>query len=178
MNLSDLVKVYDNVLSKELCQEFINFFEIQKENSDLHDTEGYKFNQLDFLSIGRQDVCQFFAKEVLKPYSQKYFEETGFQKWVPNPKFESVRIKKYEKVSEYRFDEHVDVINEESCRRYLVGILYLNDNNGFTTFDNLDLQVKPKTGTLVVFPPLWMFPHSGLSPTDNEKYIMMSSLNY
>ena len=60
---------------------------------------------------------------------------------------------------------------------------YLNDNDGFTTFPNVrsdrkPLAVEPKAGRVVIFPPMWMFPHNGLPPKNDDKYIMMTSLHY
>ena len=57
-------------------------------------------------------------------------------------------------------------------------ILYLNDNDGCTEFPNLGIKVNPKAGRLLIFPPLWMYPHQGLPPTNNDKYIMMTYLHH
>ena len=55
---------------------------------------------------------------------------------------------------------------------------YLNDveNGGETEF--LNVSIKPKAGTLVVFPPLWMFPHKGNAPISGSKYLLSTYLHY
>jgi hypothetical protein len=55
---------------------------------------------------------------------------------------------------------------------------YLNDvdNGGETVFE--ELFIRPKLGTMIVFPPLWMFPHRGNPPISNLKYIMSTYLHY
>jgi hypothetical protein len=40
------------------------------------------------------------------------------------------------------------------------------------------MRVAPVPGRLVVFPPLWLFPHAGLPPRDRPKYILHSYLWY
>ena len=50
------------------------------------------------------------------------------------------------------------------------------DNGGETVFS--DLKIVPKKGNLLVFPPLWMFPHRGNPPISGPKYIMSGYLEY
>ena len=88
------------------------------------------------------------------------------------------RSKKYLKGTDDQFKTHVDVADKEAAVRYCIAILYLNDNDGLTTFPDLELAVEPVAGRVVVFPPMWMFPHNGLPPTNDDKYIMMSCLHY
>jgi len=42
----------------------------------------------------------------------------------------------------------------------------------------VDVMIKPKKGNLLVFPPLWMFPHAGLIPISSPKYIISTYLHY
>ena len=89
-------------------------------------------------------------------------------------------------VSSFEFPIHklvpIDYINHHVDRasgvRILTVFLYLNDveEGGETVFDNL--EIKPKQGTLVVFPPLWMFPHRGNPPISGTKYLLSTYLHY
>lgn len=175
MQLSNYIKVYDNVVSPEQCEAMMQIAE--SKGFELYDEEVYKFLQLDLVKTGMIDTAQSFAN-MLIPIAKHYFDSVGVKEFVDIQGFESVRIKKYPKNSDYEFRPHIDVTNRETARRYLIFILYLNDNNGDTTFEQLDLSVTPKQGSVVVFPPMWMFPHAGKIPTDNDKYIMMTSLHY
>ena len=76
------------------------------------------------------------------------------------------------------FNTHVDVMKLISCPRFLSFLWYLNDvdEGGSTIFNNL--KIKPKKGRLVIFPPMWMFPHMGEEPVSNTKYVMSSYLSY
>ena len=76
---------------------------------------------------------------------------------------EHVRIKKYAPNDKDEFKNHVDVANYASARRFLVFFLYLNETEGGeTVFPNYDLNVKPKAGRVLMFPPFWTHPHLSL----------------
>jgi hypothetical protein len=55
---------------------------------------------------------------------------------------------------------------------------YLNDveEGGETVFEGF--IIKPKIGSMLVFPPLWLFPHRGNPPISNTKYILSTYLHY
>jgi hypothetical protein len=60
---------------------------------------------------------------------------------------------------------------------------YLNDvdEGGETEFESDEnnlFTVKPKCGRIVVFPPMWTFPHRGKKPISNPKYILSTYLHY
>lgn len=177
MNLSDLIKVYPNVAPKDWCQTVIS---ISKQHKfDHHKTPGYEFFQI---SASQTKDLQSYSNQFLDAFcdiAEEYFKELDMYQFVSQTGFsmiEDVRIKRYFAKSSMGFDEHVDVVDHDSASRYLTGILYLNENDGDTIFR--DLIVKPSTGSMIVFPPMWMFPHKAKTPTDVDKYIMMSSLRY
>ena len=90
------------------------------------------------------------------------FTDSGFQ------------IQKYEKNTgfyEYHNDETIR--HEYNDYRVLSYIWYLNnvEIGGETEFGG-NVKIKPETGKLVLFPASWTFPHCGLMPIDNDKYIV------
>jgi hypothetical protein len=55
----------------------------------------------------------------------------------------------------------------------LTYIWYLNDvNEGGETIIWDNHKIKPTTGKLLLFPATWTYPHSGLMPISNDKYII------
>ena len=93
--------------------------------------------------------------------------------------FEAFRLKRYMPNDVDEFDDHVDVGNHSSARRFLVFFLYLNDNEGgHTDFPNYNISVQPVTGNMVMFPPMWTNLHAGRKPIDKPKYIIGSYLHY
>ena len=74
---------------------------------------------------------------------------------------------------------YVDVGDYASARRFLVFFLYLNSNfDGRTSFSEYDMQVYPKAGRLLMFPPTWTYLHTGHKPKLESKYIIGSYLHY
>jgi len=61
-------------------------------------------------------------------------------------------------------------------------MVYLNDNfdGGETVFPIFQDVIKPKKGSLLIFPPLWTYLHRGNPPLKPgyAKYFLMTYLNY
>lgn len=177
MQIENFIKVYNSVVDPRNCAKVVEVFEQNSSLHEVHDTEGYKFRQLNLRTSGLDGLERAFLGSLFPVY-QDYARQTGMDRYTNLNAFEEIRIKKYAKGSLDEFKTHVDVVDANSARRFAIAILYLNDNNGFTEFTDLGIIVKPKAGDVVVFPPFWMFPHRGATPTDNDKYIMMSCLHY
>lgn len=104
-----------------------------------------------------------------------------YTKWYPSRLFlEEFRIKKYHCNSDDRFDIHVDIEDHKSAKRYLAFIYYLNDDfvGGETEFPHHNKKIKPKQGSVVMFPPNWQYPHAGLQVSKGVKYIMSTYCHY
>lgn len=180
-SLRELIKVYDNVLNEDICARYVRIFKNNKKSVTSYKTGGYHFDQLD-LNESVPSECQYVYTKLL-PIYRSYIQECGAENYLKVTAMEALRIKKYAKKSTQEFQTHVDVTDYPTARRAAVAIIYLNNNDGSTMFpaldvDGGDLEIKPKTGRVVVFPPMWMFPHAGLTPNDHDKYIMMTCLHY
>jgi hypothetical protein len=66
--------------------------------------------------------------------------------------------------------------NNEALHRILLFMFYLNDveEGGETEFHYQDIQVKPKTGRMVIAPAYFTHTHRGNVPVSNHKYILTS----
>lgn len=178
MQLQDFVKVYDDVFDAETCKALISVFEKEPGYHEIHDTPLYKFHQLNFNAHKETfPIAQRFVSKLI-PYYENYFKQLNLREYVDINAFEEVRLKKYKVGDDSQFKTHVDVADYATAKRFLIAIIYLNDNDGCTEFPNLNLSVQPKAGRLVLFPPSWMYPHRGLPPTDTDKYIIMTCLHY
>ena len=40
------------------------------------------------------------------------------------------------------------------------------------------LNIEPVSGRVIVFPPTWEYPHTGLPPKNDSKYIMSTYIHY
>ena len=100
-------------------------------------------------------------------------------KFIPQLKeLEVFRIKRYLTSGYERFDEHVDVTDYNSSVRAVAFLFYLNDNDGNTLFPLHNLNIQPVSGRVIVFPPTWEYPHTGLPPKNDSKYIMSTYIHY
>lgn len=179
-NIGDFVHVYPKVLPYEVCDELVSYFEENQEKHEKVDNGGYpNFTQLN-LTQNRKS-CEVIHNLLVKTtleYKQKYYKYFSDYPLPEKHSFEEFRIKRYNPNSDDRFDTHVDVINHSSARRFLSFFWYLNDvdKGGNTVFEHG--SIKPCKGSLVVFPPLWMFPHSGEVPISGPKYLLSTYLHY
>ena len=86
--------------------------------------------------------------------------------------FEQLRIKRYP--TDGYFKEHIDAWDTPSSKRFLSAFVYLNESGG-TKFFNKIIDAKP--GKMVIFPPHWMFPHTGLVG-QTPKYFLSTYLHF
>lgn len=183
IELNDLIQVHDDILEKEYCDFLIELFETQSENQELIENDGKpNFTQFNLtknckLSEEINNVHNYIISKVFE-CKNKYYEFVDPRCFPEKHNFEEFRIKKYDTSGNQRFDTHVDVQDYESARRFLSFMFYLNDvsEGGETVFE--DMTISPKCGRVIVFPPLWMYPHKGCPPISNEKYILSTYFHF
>jgi len=177
------INVYDDVLNAGQCHHLIEKFEDSKQQWTKTELKGHRsFTEVNInLNTDWKEYVDIVYK-ALRPYVDKYCGDNKIDKktqWPERFGFEQIRFKKYEVNDKDCFDEHVDVMDYASAKRFLVFFLYLKDNKGgHTSFPEYDLKVKPKTGRLLMFPPLWTYKHIGHKPIKEPKYIIGSYLHY
>lgn len=181
--LNDLIKIEENVLSDNICDYLIDCFENNQSNHEVISNDRRpNFTQLNVTQLSKQfDELEKYHKQLIKIVIERkksYYSYINSNCFPESNAFEYFRIKRYLPNSNEVFDAHVDVTDHESARRFLSFMVYLNDvdDGGETVFD--DLVIKPKKGKLVIFPPLWMFPHKGKEPLSGPKYILTTYLHY
>ena len=180
VELNDLIRVYENSLSSDICDQLVSFFESKTDEHEFIDNQGIPtFTQFN-LTKNRQDkeeIHNYLIRTVFE-YRDIYYEYVCKNVFPESHAFEEFRIKRYNVGGSERFDSHVDVQDYNSARRFLSFFWYLNDveQGGETVFN--DIEIKPSKGKLVVFPPLWMFPHKGNPPISGTKYILSTYLHY
>ena len=178
--MNNLIKVYDNVIDKEYCNELISKFENNEQLHEKFDSEGIVFTQINIQKIGwvsdNNIIKKVFTANVEK-YKNDY--KISEQQMPLTCVLEPVRMKRYLPNNYDEFKPHVDVNQKANCTRFLVMFLYLADNKkGKTIFPNLDVEIECKQGSLLMFPPMWPWLHAGTKPINESKYIMQSYLHY
>ncbi len=176
------IKVYDNVLPEDQCQALIERFEVNKDQQVSTDLKDHRhFTEININQHKNWENVVSALYTTLRPYVDKYKSDCNIKEkqWPDKYGFEQIRFKRYLPNDKDEFKEHVDVGDYNSARRFLVFFLYLNSNfDGRTSFSEYDMQVYPKSGRLLMFPPTWTYLHSGYKPKLESKYIIGSYLHY
>lgn len=181
--LNDFIHIHENALEVEVCDFLVNLFDQSSDKHEVYRNDGVpnftQFNLTENKTISEEvnKVHNLIIKKVIE-YKNQYYEYIDKRVFPEENAFEQFRIKRYNIGGEERFDTHVDVTDYSSSRRFLSFFWYLNDVNegGETIFK--DMEIKPQKGKLVIFPPLWLFPHKGMSPISNPKYLLSTYLHY
>ena len=171
------VRVYDDVLPDSFCKGLVNFFEQNQEHHQFISNHNCPcFTQINVNQIS-MDIVQVMLPHLIMLYD-RYREDINNHYGPDLKSLEEFRIKRYNTSGDERFDEHVDVTNPQSAMRAVAFLFYLNDNDGNTVFTNQNLSISPSSGKVVVFPPTWEYPHAGLPPSTNSKYILSTYIHY
>ena len=176
------IRTYDNVLPMNLCKTLIDKFEQSQDQWVKTDLENHRhFTEININQHQDWKNMVDGLYTTLRPYVERYKKDCNIKdkQWPDKFGFEQIRFKRYLPNDKDEFKEHVDVGDYASARRFLVFFLYLNNNfDGRTSFSEYDMQVYPKAGRLLMFPPTWTYLHAGLKPKLEPKYIIGSYLHY
>lgn len=177
-NNDPYIKIYENALSKEVCENFIKIFEENTEKQVNGITgSGFQPNtkvtkEMHFFDepLNKYDNLLF---ENLHIHLNKYIkinnlnflniDDSGYQlqKYIANEGFYNMHD-----------DRCITIRNKLLSNRVITYLWYLNDveKGGETIFMNF--KIKPKTGSLLLFPSTWTYIHGGKMPISNDKYII------
>jgi len=182
------ITLYKDTFSKEKCQNLIDKFE---KNTKFHEVK--KINAKDGwhmsftqVHLSKHKEFEDENKELKKLFLEAirlYKKEHNIQEyqWPKEFQLEPLRIKRYIPNSNEKFDEHVEITNLETAKRFMVAFLYLNDDfeGGETDFPQFQVMIKPERGNMVLFPAGWNWLHKGNSVRGNSpKYIVGMLLHY
>ena len=142
MTYDPIWKEFTNTLNEELKYNIVKYIELLK-HDDYKGSNNHSTFDYEVIHInGISDVSQFMV--------QKYNKNEG------------------------RYVYHNDFsLRANGDFRVLTYLWYLNDvdEGGETAFSGI-YGIKPKRGTLVLFPASWTFPHCGKMPISHDKYII------
>ena len=185
MQLSDYCIVIDNHMDDNTCNDIIELFHEESESHGRHQAgssfDVYNFTQNENDNSQLYDTCIGYLLQAIQEYRYRIKD---FAKWTPDGKTtefgcEDLRVKCYHDYSKDHFIPHVDATNWMEARRYLTFIWFLNNaDGGDFMFDNFEMKIIPKKGSILIFPPLWLFPHKTAEVKSGEKYILHTYLHY
>jgi prolyl 4-hydroxylase len=172
------VQVFDDAFDAGFCQQMLSSFHAL---SRFHTQNGRGiraghqdslWTELDITALtdaGFRRVLLANMYQHLARYNQALGQPIAIP---PTEKLSELVIKRYQPGGEEAFQLHFDALGSVA-NRYLVFLWYLNDveAGGETAFPALNLEIQPKAGRLLMFPPYWMFQHEGRPPLSGDKYI-------
>lgn len=186
----DFVYIKKNSLDKVICDKIIEKFTFEEQNNKTYEGQTSKgvdkrvkyttdFNigihnsDTEWLRIRKTLETELLHS--LKRFTEKenmIYKEFGYKAIPHEMYFETLQIQRYVK-NQGVFTYHHDEVIRQNDRRVLTYIWYLNDvTEGGETEICVKHKVKPETGKLMIFPASWMFPHRGIMPVSNDKYII------
>jgi prolyl 4-hydroxylase len=182
-DLRHYIRTYERALDPALCTQMIDSFNtlarFQARNgrgvrAGLEDSAWTELNVSRMSDAGFRSMFRKFIDEALARYNR----DVGLTIPVPNsPLTSDLILKRYQPGSAERFQLHFDAIHHVA-HRYMVLLWYLNDvtEGGETRFPQLEHSVRAQAGTLLMFPPYWMYQHEGATPRSGDKYILSTYL--
>lgn len=187
LNYNDLIYIEQNSLNEDFCKHLIEKFEA--DDRSYPGGAGGKFNPLVKLTTDltistladwkeEDSIINSALSDALVKYSQHVSQNNGSVIFVDSYHYSDAgyKIQKYSLHSEFElsgfYDWHSDFCIDSQGVRLLVFMWYLNDveEGGETEFCS-GLKIKPKTGTVVIFPASWYIMHRGNKPISNNKII-------
>jgi hypothetical protein len=183
MSIDVFLRYFPGGLSKELSERLISKFDATESGKRKieNDEHGLKFDQLNISTHTdfTQEVLEL--QQILIKAYDLYKAEVPHTKYLPERiAIEQFRMKKYNVQEDESFPMHVDVSSPESAGRYLGALFYVNsvEEGGETVYPDYDLTIPAVSGSILLFPPMWMFPHEGRMPVSNSKYIISTYFVY
>ena len=165
-------------LSKPLCNEIIERFERQENKRDGSIASGiFKDikNTTDFHlcedSENWKDIDKVLSNELSKAL-EEYIVRLKGSFGYNSMSDKGFQIQRYEKgVGKYNI--HNDFIHNKEEARIITYLWYLNtiEEGGETNFLDRGI-VKAEQGKLILFPACWTYPHGGVMPVSDNKYII------
>lgn len=187
------VGIFKNAVPKDLCDKFIQMFELAHENNAVYtrhqaenvpsvikdDTSRTVDLTLPLGDIGDNQTPYEFMKlfwPLLDQYAEKYGAlRDGPEMWIP-----SFKIQKTNPTQGYHVWHFENAGLEALEARVLTFMVYLNDveEGGETEFLYESVRVKPETGKLLIWPVSYTHTHRGNPPLSGTKYIITASLKW
>jgi len=183
----DFIYINENSIPLDLCKEIIDIFENEPnkykgvtrngQNDKIKKTMDYSINININETSAWFNVNKFLYEELsknLKIFNNNLCEKYGKTFFNQNFCDTCFLMQKYDK-NEGVFIYHDDfsMVNDMKMHRVITYLWYLNDvdEGGETEFCG-DFKIKPTAGKLIFFPASWCYPHKGIMPLSNNKYII------
>lgn len=168
-----------HALAPAVCEEMIRRFEAREHQhyrgriGQGARTEDSVKSSTDLRISGRED-WQDIDRILFASLSQALNEIAGYHPFFAANALRDVGYNMQRTRPGEFYHWHVDSGPGEFSQRQLVAIWYLNNlqgQGGETEFLFQELELRPRQGKLILFPPFWTHVHRGVPPATDTKYI-------
>lgn len=181
-------------LSRDICRDIIAIFEKTKYKHDAATVRGVKktiFNAVqcpaEIITDSEWTKIHEFLKKELYQNISIYAKQIDGQiqngtiyNHIAEPIiYNNFHINKYDCTTEGHYNYHIDhlITPDIKLERHITFIWYLNDvEKGGETEVKGEIQIKPETGKLLLFPSTWTYPHTSRRTISNDKYVIVGWL--
>lgn len=178
----DFIGVYEDIVTKEKCEDIINQMKSHMDNNPSEIKNGNE--QLSVADLARKDY-QIFANKVFGDISkyinqnildiciQAYIDEFFVLKSIKGIRSDEIKLQMTPPRGGFHI-WHCEQFDRFNSNRILVWTVYLNDvpdGEGETEFLWQGVRVKPKAGTVCIFPAAFTHTHRGNPVYSCDKYI-------
>jgi hypothetical protein len=186
VKIENFVGIFEDAFTKEYCDSVIEHFnnaekagltlnrQQQQQNvSKLTKDDSQLYAHSEFSLIGTLELITKFNSVLWGSVYPEYANTFAVLKdYDPHASY-SYKVQKTEVGQGYHV-WHAETGSRSMCHRILAWTLYLNDveEGGETEFLYYPKRVKPKAGTLVLWPAGFTHTHRGNPPISNTKYIV------
>ena len=179
-NRTDFISVYDDVYSPEECQSLMDYIDLLEERTILvdegenekHLVEHYSSNLALHYDLPAWGWISRNISPNLKTCVQHYldtFSVLNRERYF----FLDFKVKKIPAGGGFH-NWHYEDCGVEESRRVLVVQIYLNDDfeGGETEYLYFNKRIKPKAGSVAIYPAAFTHTHRGNPPINGTKYII------
>jgi hypothetical protein len=189
--IEDFIGIYENALDTNTCNNIIQYFESLRQYNLVIGHEHYTTKahtrkdesvfwcHPDVITLPQgSPMLTKFSEAFWKCY-EDYCKEYELLKSAASHGFYMVRIQRTDPGGGFH-NWHFENTGNETANRLVTFSLYLNDvdEGGETEFLYLHKRIKPKTGTMLIWPSTYTHAHRGNPPLTNTKYIITGWLTY
>lgn len=164
----DCIMVYENAIKSSMCSDMVNFL---KTSDHIWEPYQTKFGKHSIAYPKKykipliEQACYDAFDIGLKEYSKKFL-------FADRVEDEGYHILRFRPGDSYGL--HKD--GSSKYARVVSGLIYLNEDykGGELHFPKEDLKIKPKIGSVVIFPSNFLFLHKVMPVTEGERYSVVA----
>lgn len=182
MGLEDYIVEFENVLDAKLCKEIIKEYgksDFWRPSSVGTGQVARDVRNVDSIYISNPNLIKM-NEQVRKSLDDRVFEGAGKAIRLYNEKFPLCRIQKdsgYDLLKYTKGQFYVQHCDSFYTHPRAVSCSFaLNDNyeGGEWAFFNQKIKIKPKVGSVIMFPSSFQYPHEILTVTKGTRYAIIT----